>query len=489
MIQPIYVHCKPDQGYDDRFDTVMNVNGSIAVLNSITRELLGYPGLTIDESYPGPGLHGQERECILAGIRQEIDEALRQGDEPVLYCTLLSYNAEGSLRLLRQLKEEYGNHLRTGVGGQLTNLYPEMGSSPWLKSNFIDQVAVGDAEILLGAMLLGRNRFCSGTKHVNSDDHYAPPYYGNYLGLAERLNEMARYQFGPFTGIRQLITESVRGCAWANAHRRCKFCALPGVNDIPFFRNFEGHFGIERQLADEYGINWIFDVSNQWLPTMIPRLQVEWLSQYVAARRSYNGPDINRYVYLTTNSITRHTAPLLREAGVRIAYVGIDGWDKGTKAANYKTLASTEEMLEACRENGIFVRTSLVIGSGLTPQNLEELPRFVTDLMSRYGGHTILSFGNFIQIVLPGSDDWAETRFMAHAHGNDTAQEIFEHFDEHGYLTLDQEDYLNEFRVREGQHLVAYEQVVAARDAAVKAVRDSPALSVTFRDCDQLEIA
>jgi hypothetical protein len=488
MLRPIYVHCKPDQGYDDRFDTVMNVNGSVAVLNSLTRQVLGYSGLAIDESYPGPGQEGTEREYVLQSIRQQIEKALRAGDEPVLYCTLLSYNAGNTLALLKQLKDEYGKRLRTGVGGQLTSVYPGRDTSPWVRLPFVDQVSVGDAEITLAAMLLGRNWYCEGTKRVHPEDHYAPPHYGNYLGLTERLDEMAEYNFcGAFSGMRQLITESVRGCAWAHARRRCKFCALIGVNDIPLFRDFAEHFAIERRLADKYRLNWLFDVSNQWLPTMIPRLQVEWLRQYIAARKAFNGPDINRYVYLTTNSITKQTAPLLREAGVRIVYVGIDGWDNATKAANYKTLASTEAMLEACRANGIYVRTSLVIGSGLTPQNLDELPRFVADLLARYGGSTILSLGNFLEIVLPGSDDWDEFHFLAHTEGIDEAQEIFTHFRTEGYITLEQQDKLNELRIRYTQDQVEYQHVVAARDAAVEIVKRSSALSVTFRECDKLK--
>ena len=493
-IRPIYIHCKPDQGYDERFDTVLMVNGSVAVLNQLTKSVLGYPGLAIDESYPGANLEGRERAFVFERVCKEVERALAAGEEPVVYCTLLYYNARGSLALLRELKRKFGPRVRTGVGGQLVatcfNAY-RSGEN----ASFIDQVAVGDAEVCLEQMLAGKP-FVVGRKKVTTTDHYTPPFYGDesYLGLAERLDEMSRYQFGDITGIRQLITESVRGCSWAyGIGKPCNFCSLDGVTERPVFRDLEAHFRIEQDLAEKFQVNWLFDVSNQFLPVIKPAEQVEWLKHYVAARKRFNALAINRYVYLTTNSITADTAPLLREAGVRCAYIGIDGWDTTTKRAMHKTLAPHERALEVCKANGIYVRTSLVIGSGLTPQNLDDLPRFVKNTMERFGGKPILSFGNFLEIVLPGSPDWANLRreaFDPKNSGNAVPgkiRELYRRFETQGYLALEEQELLNELRIRHTQPLVEYEAVVAARDKAAEAVKKSETISITIRECEKLE--
>ena len=489
-MRPIFVHCKPDAGYDTRFDTVLMVNGSIAVLNRVTQQLLGHPGLAIDESYPGPNLDGREREFVFGYICEEVERSLTAGEEPAVYCTLLSYNACSSLELLRKLKRQFGSRLRTGVGGALVGF----ATNAYRRAPFIDQVAVGDAETCLGAMLAGVP-FVAGRKHVLPQDHYVAPLYDeNYLGLSARLDDMSRYTYGPLTGIRQLITESVRGCSWAyTTSRVCDFCSVYGVEEDPIFRDLHEHFAIERELVEKQRVNWIFDVGSQWLPVMGPAKQVAWLKEYIAARKRYDAPDLNRYVYLTVNSVTEETVPLLREAGVTSVFIGIDGWDAGTKRAMHKTLAPHERALDACRANGVTVRTAVVVGSGLTPANLDTLPRFVEDMMRRYAGDTLIAFSTYMQIVLPGSPEWSRLRCEAfnplhrdHPLLREIAQ-LYLRFESVGYLTTDEQTRLAELRIRHTQQLVDYEAVVEAQKAAAEAVRRSEAMSITYFECEKLE--
>ncbi|OGD60989.1 hypothetical protein A3A71_02005 [Candidatus Berkelbacteria bacterium RIFCSPLOWO2_01_FULL_50_28] len=482
-LRPIYVHARPDRAYEERFDTLLMVNGSVAVLNQVTIDLLGYPGLAIDETFVSSDVaEGEERPWLLNYLRNHIQEVLDAGDEPVIFCTLLSYNACGSLDLLRQLKADFGDKLRTGVGGQLVRVCP----SAYLSQPYIDHVGVGDAEAVLGELLLNGKKFAEGYKPVTREDHYALPHYDNLLALPERLTEMSHYDFGPMVAPRMLITESCRGCAWANAvGAACPFCSLQGVEWIARFRNFEDHFAIERELVEKYGANWLFDVSNQWIPEM-GSAQRMWLESYIKAKKKYGGPEVGRYVYLTAGSINEHTAPLLPQTGVKVAYVGIDGWDKETKRALGKQVTNDRRMLQLARDNGIFIRTSMVIGSGLTLDNIEELPRYVKATLDEFGGNTILSWGNFIEIVLPGSQDWSDFRKLAYQNGLTDVQDLYRSFETNGCLTLDEQDKLNELRIRHTQPQVAYEQVLEAARLAEEAALQSLAYSTTIRHGDKL---
>lgn len=458
MIRPIYVHCRPSAEGNLHPNSVMKVNGSVAVLNRITETLLGYPGLAIDETYMGSVLQSSELTHLQSVLVEEIERSLSRGDQPVIFCSLVSYNAERSLRLLSALKRAYGRRIRTGVGGQLTRFAPEA----YLGNANLDHVGVGDAEVILRPLLEG-GRYAAGYKMVSPRDHYASPQYANYLGLEERLEAMSHLHYGPFTGIRQLVTESVRGCAWATAYRICKFCSLQAVDTRPLFRDLSDHFRIERELAVRYGCNWIFDVSNQWLPVVGPRPVTTWLREYIEAQHRCGAAEINRYVYLTANSITERSAPLLREAGVRAVFVGLDGWDRATRRALYKPDVPSSPVLQVCQRHGLYVRTAVVIGSGLTRENLRDLPAFVEDTLHQFGD-VILSLATFLEVVLPGSEDWETFERMSVARGITEAIDLFKFFRVHGYHSPVQEARLSELRIRHQEPAVAYEELVAARD-------------------------
>lgn len=481
MLRPYFVHGRPSADHDERFDSILVVNGSVAALNRVSHDL-GIPGMAIDEIWMGPDPKQQEPSALLDFLTQEIEHALSQGDEPVVFCTLLSYNAAVSIRLLESLKRRFGARVRTGVGGQLTRTCP----NAYLNNPSIDHVSVGDAEVTLGPLLLNKERFARGYKQVTPDDHYAAPLYEGYLGLSSRLDEMSRYVLGPFTGFRQLVTESVRGCSWASAYKVCTFCSLQGVDTAPVFRNIEEHLRIERDLAERFGLNWIFDVGNLWLPTINQLEILAWLRDYLRIKARVGGADVNRYVYLTSNALTARTAPLLAEAGVRLAYIGLDGWDLTTNRAMHKPAVQAWKPLEACRQAGIRVRTSTVIGSGLTTENVRALPEFIASTLDAYAD-TVLSWGTYIEVMLPGSENWERFERESQARGLAEASDLFRFFRAHGYLDLDQEDRLNELRIRHEERAVPYEAILEARDAAVRAVKKSSALSITLRECETLE--
>lgn len=455
-VKAIFVHRDSGEFMENRFDTLMMVNGSIASLLTISQHL-GVEAVAIDESYPGP-------KGFQEIIHKEVDDCLSQGITPVVFCTVLSYNAHKSIQLLMDLKRRYGKRIRTGMGGQLIRIAPEAYLNYW----FIDHVGVGDAECTLRRLLLDGKRIAKGSLYgelaqlgqSNEWSHYAPLSYDGYIGFPERLNEMSKLHLGPFTGIRQAVMESVRGCSWAyETGRACDFCALQDITTKPTLNLFQ-QLTQERELADRWGCNWVFDVSNQWLPRLSRK--EEWLQEYLQQRKQAGVPLLNKYVYLTSNSINAQTTPLFREAGIRIAYVGIDGWNKETWDAHHKA-GSVQTCLDACKANQLYLRTAAVLGEGATKENLPELQQFVRYVADNYGD-ILISYGCFLEIILPGSPVWYKFKTQAEQEGIQEALRLYEKMYTKGYL-----DRMDE------------------RDLTRLFMQHSPSCDITFEEAEEME--
>jgi radical SAM superfamily enzyme YgiQ (UPF0313 family) len=493
MLRPIFVHRAPHTEAT-RWDTLFSVNGSIAALTVIARQL-GCPGIAIDEAYPGT-------EFMHRKVREEIEEALTQGVTPVVFCTILSYNAQASLAFLRELKDEYGSKIRTGVGGQLVRVAPQA----YLNKPYLDHVGVGDAEVILEQLLLGNQRFAEGYFLVNDDaalsrrergnlvrleglgqpptrPHYAPTGYDDYAMIRERLDEMEHHRFGPLQPVRQLVMESVRGCVWAYLHGTCEFCSLESIDQRPVYKPIDQIVAQERTYSEQFGATGIFDVSNQFLPILGDDAP-KWLEQYNKQRAKLHAPDMRRYAYLISSSITMQTAPLLREVGIERAYVGIDGWDTDIRQVHGKA-QSVDRMLEAAKAANLYIQTAVVIGEGITRTNLEKLPQFVQDLGSSYGGEDgiVLSFAPYMEIILPGSPIWKRFERIARATSMQRALQLFEHFYVDGWHSPeDEEELTKEYvvmdqatRVAEDRERVSYDEIRAAqREALTIAERHFP---------------
>lgn len=469
-IRPIFIHRQSGEGMKDRFDTLQMVNGSIAACCTIAHQL-GYQPLAIDEAFPGTA-HMNHR------VREAIETSLRAGEMPVIFCSVLSYNAEGSLTLLRELKAEYGPRIRVGVGGQLIRIAPEA----YLRKEWLDHIGIGDAEVTLPRLLAGE-RYASGYQfddnellqlekpdQDNSTKNYVPLSYQWYDSLEERLRAMSRLPpLGPLQHARQLVIESVRGCAWAHRFDVCQFCSLEGIGKKPHFKPLAQHFQLQQELVETYRLNWLFDVSNQWLPCFGTEA-VSWLEQYLTARQTHGGPDIHIYTYLTSNSLNRQTAPLLREAGIRMAYVGIDGWNDQTWKAHGKS-RNVLPALEAAKRAGIYLRGSVVIGSGLDGTSLAELPTFVHRLINEYGDN-LLTLGVFMEIILQGSPIWHQFEQEAQSRNLLEAVKLYDKMATLGYLSWEDEVALTRCYIDSTQ-AVSSGEAESIRDEVVKIVEKS----------------
>jgi hypothetical protein len=355
----------------------------------------------------------------------------------------------------------------------------------------------------------------SGYLTIGHGVHYAKFRYEDYHAIRERLEEMRGMSFGPFTnGSSQLVIESNRGCAWAKINGACKFCAIENIDDAPSFKPFDQHFANIKELVDTYGVNWLFDVSNQWLPVLNTSKAAAWLEKYLAAKHASGAPDVNLYTYLTSNSLTAKTVPLLRQAGIKMAYVGIDGWENKTQAALGKARLllnkkrrkglhvvgseneghTIEGVLGLSRDNGLLIRTALVVGSGLDRDNLVELPEFVHTIAQDFGD-VVPTLGIYRQIILPGSALFTTFQEQARAKKWADVEELFSLFYKQGYLNWEQQTHLDRLfifydqkrRVEEGSleagKAVSFEEVEdAIRKARAAALKDGRVIVTSIED-------
>ncbi len=466
----IFVHMGNEQGLDNRFDTEMMVNGSVAALTTIA-DRLGVESVAIDESFTG----SRSFDDVLHG---EIEGALKHGQQLVVFTSVLSYNAEQSLRLLEELKAHYGDRVRTGVGGQLIRVAPQA----YRRKNYIDHVAVGDAEVTLGKLLAGES-FASGYlfRQPSEWNFYAAPSYERYVAFEERLQAMSMLELesevGMITGVRQAVVENVRGCAWGHASGVCRFCSLESIDTEPRYRPLPEQFEVERSLVERWKANWVFDVSNQWLPRL--NRKEEWLEAYLEARRAASAPNLDRYVYLTVNSITRGTAPLLREAGVRTAFVGLDGWTTEVRKAHGKA-ESVMSCLRAARDSQLLLRAGLVIGEGATEENLGELQDFVRLLASEYH-EPFLSLVTYIEIVLQGSPVWYAFLEQARREQIEPVLALYQKMETEGYLSWDDHVQLTRYFFQHSPTChVDYETAVAAQQEVVEFIQQSGKIGYSY---------
>ncbi len=485
----ILVHCDSGAGMENREDTILAANAGIAVVSAVGK-MFGVSSIAFDKSYLGttPAAHESGSvQSLFSLVSAAIQQSLDRGEQPFLLCTILNYNAEESLLLLQRIKGRFRDKIHTGVGGQhirtspqsflrkLTKRSADRAGLAYYEGGYIDHVSVGHAEITLPKILgigvdinKGEDVFVQGELNLSPNDqiHFAQPDYSSYHAIHDRLKAMESMSLGPFKpGSRQLVIEGVRGCSWAFSQgKACTMCALESIDSRPIFKPFGQYFGHMRKLMDDYSVNWLFDVSNQFVPVLNTMGMMVWLNEFIKEKERHGCSEANIYTYLTSGSLNHLTIPLLRKAGVSMAYVGIDGWTQGTqKALNKSPLLtrsdkrhlqvvrsfddkepprSLETMLDQCRQNGLHIRTSLVVGSGIDRTALQKLCEFVAMLSTTYDD-VVLTLGIFEQIILPGSPVFTMFEYDARALNWSDVISMYDLFREQGYLSWEQQSRLN----------------------------------------------
>ncbi|HLC94497.1 MAG TPA: radical SAM protein [Patescibacteria group bacterium] len=278
---------------DNRGDTLVMPNAGIGVLLARAEKEGIERRKVYDTTFPG------ELQTIEA-IEKEVDELIKIGETPRIFASVLSYNAEASIKFLEKLKSKYGDKIITGVGGQLIG----RATKAYIANPYIDIVGVGDAEVIFRPMMqryqeqtptefkatltdekmrtdlvardpnfihqdvltqksriekeklrqLGEYKVVAGwlvginkRKKRQEAENFTPLKYDlpsydpeRYAFIKERKEAMQEVVIGPkkygVSGIVMLLSEFGRQCDWAGNAGACSFCALIGVEDP---RNFQ----------------------------------------------------------------------------------------------------------------------------------------------------------------------------------------------------------------------------------------------------------
>ncbi len=426
----VNIHCNPPKRQGQRFDTLISPSGSVATLLKIEEELGRSDIVGIDEAFPDE--IESEKE-----IRRLIEQSLKSGDKPILLFTTLFYNAERSVNLARQLKQDYGSDIQIVFGGQLVPL----AESAYLENENIDSICVGDAEIILPQLLQDagqgqlQQKYEGWVRNLEAKK-YAGVSYDHFYAIFERMAEQKR-----LAGFTQLTIQGPGGpgCAWAsrNGGEPCNFCALQNITTMSD-RTIEESLGNERELEDDFQPDRFFDTANQFIPVLGREQAQEWLRHYISVRNQL-GLGAKKYAYLTVSSIDSEIAGLLTQAGVSEVYLGIDHFNPEALRAEGKPHRTREQLqraLDGLRDNGIQFRAGIVLGAAReTPETLLAVRDGVQWMVDNYG-KSLNALGVFPVEIIPGSAIFEKMRQSgACAH-------LFEKFETYGYLTRSEQQEL-----------------------------------------------
>lgn len=226
------------------------------------------------------------------------------------------------------------------------------------------------------------------------------------------------------------------GCSWAisNKDGACSFCSLQNIqvkNNLSLDEYLENEKEIQTKLTPDR----IFDVANQFLPTLNSREKIKWLKEYIRIRNS-KGINSKKYAYLTVSSIDDEIAPLLKEAGISEVYLGIDHFNE--KALSYENKPfrkrkTLKKCLDALKKQKIKFRAGIVLGSASEDlETLESVRSGIKWLIENYKD-IINAIGIFPVEIIPGSKDFEKMKKSGVLH------ELFTKFEEFGFLTREEQ--------------------------------------------------
>lgn len=382
-----------------QFDSLLMPCGSLAAVGGAANKL-GVSFVLLDETYYGMEFASFE-ECVI----EMIEASLLSGKYPVVLASILSYNSSPTLDLLKMAKKKYGKKIRTGVAGQMVELI----SKPFLKKSFIDVVGVGDAEDILNRMLT------SDRKHVEhqkkSVELVGRVYdYSKFYKIQERLDKAEKKVVlgvgtGRLTGIRQVTVERTRGCPWAESNKKgsCIFCSISNNEKIIQMGLTEYMKNID-SLVRNLGINWVFDVSSQWLPFKRKDCH-QFLDRYLNIRDKLKLADCNKYIYLSPYIIDSEIAYKLAKTNVKCIFLGLDHVCPSILAKMNKPFINQKHFwaqMKALQDNKIKVEIGIVLGIHESKSSLNVLKVFLKRLCQEYRD-SILYIGLYPVSVFYGS--------------------------------------------------------------------------------------
>lgn len=438
----INIHLSNDiASHDERFDTLISPNGTVASLEAIELR----HGISPDNIISFDGASYANAEETFERVKNAIGET-----RSTIFMTVLLYNAEPTLTFAAKLKSYFGDSIHIILGGQLTSYHDWANNHPYLHNSSIDAVATGDAEAIIPQIIrdletntlqrLYRDKIHDGLFSIFSYDHFAD--------LDSRFSAMQEV-----AGFRQLCVQGAGGpgCSWAVTQgKACSFCALQNIgtmNRLPL----DDYFAFERSLQDKFGFtehDRFFAVDNQFIPVMGTSKQIEWLKAYINSRNKYEIV-VPKYAYLTVNSIDKERAQLLKEAGITEVYLGVDHFDKGAlveEGKPFKDKAILYRCLRSLEDVGITARIGLVLGAAVESQKtFDNVKSGLTEVLEKFP-NTIKTVGVFPIELLPGSETFEEMKVLiAKDASAQEARQILKTFDAVGYLSRKQQKKLQDY--------------------------------------------
>ncbi|MFA7309941.1 MAG: hypothetical protein WC050_03485 [Candidatus Paceibacterota bacterium] len=482
-----------------RYDTLTTPSGTVATLLHV-EETLGLTDIIgVDESFPGETATKQK-------IGHIIEQDIAEGRRSFLLFTVLLYNAERTVHYVRELKQKYGDKITIVVGGQMVPLAEEA----YRNNADIDVVCVGDAEAILPDLVRdmrenmalathGLKRRYEGWVKDLADQRFAGVSYDRFWMIRERLatQRLISAEFGERNprgelGFSQLTIQGPGGpgCAWAagNKDGACSFCALQNITSMsktPLRDALEN----EARVAKQFGADRLFDIANQFLPSLKRAEIKRWLTEYIALRGEL-GMTNNKYVYLTVNSVDDEIAGMLRQIGINEVYLGIDHFHPDALASQNKPFRTSiqngasvkasqldsdaleepvskdmlERTLSALKANSISFRASVVVGAAHeTEETLEAVRRGVREIFTRFENARSIRISSVK--IIPGS------RIFAEMQESGLCADVFLNFKTLGYLTAKEQDTLNRTYVNELSE-ISYDQVEAIEREVLEMSRE-----------------
>lgn len=420
----INLHFSAEGKKEERFDTMISPNGSIASLEYIQRNM----GIASNQifSVDGGGYENAEETggVVFHILREHIQDSTRER-MAIICVSLLQYNLGETVAFLdRLLAGEFASRVHVVLGGQLVSAAGEWRPNledphPLAFRNDVLRrieegslasrmcYAEGDGEVLFPEVIkdLLEGNLKRRYRSLLQSQQYAPVSYESFVDLDKRFERMS-----DVAGFKQLVVQGPGGpgCAWAMAQgEACSFCALQNIT-TKNHTSLEKHFAHLKMLQDTHKFgpqDRFFDVANQFIPYMGRSQQIAWLREYIEERNKA-GVHVKTYAYLTVNSIDIERAELLKEAGVTEVYLGVDHFHRASLEKQKKSHRAgkiLERCFEALHKTGITARIGIVLGvAPETHESLATVEDGIYHLLTTYPG-TIKAVGLFPIEIIPGS--------------------------------------------------------------------------------------
>jgi radical SAM superfamily enzyme YgiQ (UPF0313 family) len=197
---------------------------------------------------------------------------------------------------------------------------------------------------------------------------------------------------------------SLKGCSWrARDEGGCYFCSIHdrGLRA----RRPQDVWEERRQLRDRYGVNFIWDPSDNFVADRA------WFQEFHRLRPRDTLVPFGNYIRI--DAVNDETARMLREVGTVQVFMGLESGSNSALAAHNKgiTRERAEEALRILEKQRITAVLGLVIGAvGETQESVIETMQYMKYLLERHPNLDRFEWGTLAP--LPGSK--AFTAMMTH---------------------------------------------------------------------------